>query len=315
MKIVISEFIWPPSLTDLREVAEVVYDQTLWERQDDLRTELATADALIVRNQTRVSEALLSAGPQLRVVGRLGVGLDNIDVPAARGRNIQIVYARSANAIAVTEYVFAAMFAVSRKLMEANLDVKAGRWDREMFTVTELFGKTLGIVGLGDIGGRLARRAQAFGMQILAYDPVVNAQSFAVTEFNVSLVPLDTLLAASDFVSLHVPLTQQTKHLLNVPRLSQMKSSAWLINTSRGGVIDESALYRALGAGQLAGAVLDVRAQEPPAPDDLLATLPNVILTPHVAGLTEEAQVRTAIMVVEDVLRVLRGEKALNPVP
>lgn len=313
LKVVISELIWPPSLEPLRAVAEVVYAEDLWRRPDDLRAELAAADALIVRNQTKVSGELLAAAPRLKVVGRLGVGLDNIDVAAARARGAEVVFARSSNAVAVAEYVFAAMFAAARRLAEATVDTRAGGWNRQRFTGGELYGKTLGIVGLGDIGARLARRAQAFGMQTLAADPQVGESSLAVAEFGVRLVSLETLLAASDFVSLHVPLVPATRQLMNAERLALMKPGAWLINTARGGVIDEEALAAALRAGRPAGAALDVRANEPPGPNDPLAELPNVILSPHTAGITEESNRRTATMVVDDVLRVLRGERAQNP--
>jgi D-3-phosphoglycerate dehydrogenase/(S)-sulfolactate dehydrogenase len=314
MKVVITELIWTPATHPLREVAEVVYAEDLWRRPDELRAQLADADALIVRNQTRVNRDLLAAAPQLKIVGRLGVGLDNIDLAAAREQRVQVVFARSSNAVAVAEYVFAAMLTAARRLAEATVDVKAGRWNRQLFTGTELYGKTLGIVGLGDIGGRLARRAQAFGMHVQASDPHVNDSSFVVAEFGARLVPLETLLAEADFVSLHLPLTQGTANLINRERLATMKPTAWLINTARGGVIDEAALYAALKAGRPAGAVLDVRAKEPPGADDPLASLPNVLFTPHTAGITLESNQRTATMVVEDVLRVLRGQPPLNPV-
>ncbi len=314
MKVIISELIWLPAVDALREAADVVYAEDLWRRPDELRAELADADALIVRNQTQVNGDLLMAGRRLKVIGRLGVGLDNIDVPAARERGVQVVFARSSNAIAVAEYVFAALLAAARRLTEATADVKAGYWNRQLFSGTELYGKSLGIIGLGDIGGRLARRAQAFGMRVLATDPQVNASAFMVAEFGVQLVDLGILLATSDFVSLHIPLIPGTVRLMNQERLAAMKPTAWLINTARGGVIDEDALYSALKAGQIAGAVLDVRAKEPPDGDDPLASLPNIILTPHIAGITEESHERTATMVAEDVLRVLRGQAPLNPV-
>lgn len=314
MKVVIAEFCGQQAIDKLKPMAEVVYETDLWKRVDALRDHLRTADALIVRNQTRVNGELLDAGPQLKVVGRLGVGLDNIDLPSARQRAVKVVFARSSNAIAVAEYVFATMFAAARRVAEATRSVKAGQWDRQTFTGYELYDKTLGIIGLGDIGGRLARRAQAFGMRVVATDPLVTTSSLVVAEFGVHLVDLATLLAVSDFVSLHVPLTPGTANLINATRLATMKPTAWLINTARGGVIDEDALYEALKAGRLGGAALDVRPQEPPGAGDRLATLPNVILTPHIAGITQESHVRTAEMIADDVLRVLQGQAPLNPV-
>ncbi|HMQ29480.1 MAG TPA: hydroxyacid dehydrogenase [Chloroflexaceae bacterium] len=314
MRVVISELIWEPALEPLRAAgAEPVYAADLWRRPDDLRAALAGAEALVVRNQTRVTGDLLAAAPRLKVVGRLGVGLDNIDLAAARERSVQVVFARSSNAVAVAEYVFAAMFEAARRLAAATADVRAGGWDRQGFTGSELYGKTLGIVGLGDIGGRLARRAQAFGMRIVASDPQVTTSSPTVAEYGVALLPLDRLLAESDFVSLHVPLVPATAGMINAERLALMKPTAWLINTARGGVIDEAALADALRAGRLGGAALDVRASEPPGPDDPLAGAPNLVLSPHIAGITAESHERTATMVVDDVLRVLGGRAPLNP--
>ena len=314
MKVVITEFCGQQAIDKLSPVAEVVYETDLWKRVDALRDHLRSADALIVRNQTRVNGDLLDAGPNLKVVGRLGVGLDNIELPAARQRAIKVVFARSSNAIAVAEYVFATMFAAARRVTAATSSVKAGQWDRQQFTGYELYDKTLGIIGLGDIGGRLARRAQAFGMRVVATDPLVTTSSLVVAEFGVQLVDLATLLTVSDFVSLHVPLTPGTANLINASRLASMKPTAWLINTARGGIIDEDALYDALQTGRLGGAALDVRPQEPPGAGDRLATLPTVILTPHIAGITQESHVRTAEMIADDVLRVLQGQAPLNPV-
>ncbi|GAB4447933.1 MAG: hypothetical protein OHK0015_52330 [Chloroflexi bacterium OHK40] len=314
MRVIVSELIWEPALEPLRAAgADVVYEPDLWRRPEELHRALAGAHALIVRNQTRVTARLLDAAPQLRVVGRLGVGLDNIDLAAARQHGAVVVFARSSNAIAVAEYVFAAMFEAARRLAAATADVRAGGWDRQGFTGYELYGKTLGIVGLGDIGGRLARRAQAFGMRVLASDPQVTPSSLLVAEFGVELVSLEHLLGAADFVSLHVPLVPATAGLLNRERLALMKPGAWLINTARGGVIDEAALAEALRAGRPGGAALDVRASEPPGADDPLAGLPNLILSPHIAGITAESNQRTATMVVNDVLRVLDGQAPLNP--
>lgn len=314
MKIVITEFIWAGVLEMLAASGEVIAADDLWRREVELRSLLAEADALIVRNQTRVDARLLEAAPRLKVIGRLGVGLDNIDLAAARAGGVQVVFARSANAIAVAEYVFAAIFAVSRRLVEASAATRAGGWDRKAFTGSELYGKTLGIVGLGDIGSRLALRARAFGMRTIATDPQVTPAAFAPAELGVELLSLEELLSAADYVSLHLPLLPATARLLNGERLAMMRPTAWLINTARGGVIDETALAEALRTGRPAGAVLDVRAKEPPGETDPLAGLPNLILTPHVAGLTDEAQIRTAQMVAEDVLRVLSGEAPQNPV-
>ncbi len=311
MKVVVAELIWPEGLAELEASVTVEYDPDLWRNPEALRKKAKSADALIVRNQTNVDSALLYSGESLGAVGRLGVGLDNIDLDAARARSVPVVFARNANAVSVAEYVVAAMLDRSRTLREANDDVRAGNWDRRRFTGTEIHGKTLGLVGVGEIAQRVARRADAFGIRIVGYDPYVAPYDYPVIETGVELMGLDDLLEASDFVSLHVPLNPGTRGLFSLPTLRKMKSGAWLINTSRGGVIDEVDLSRALDEGLIGGAVLDVLEQEPVPADSPLLEQENVVLTPHIAGLTEEAQVNTSVMVAREVLKVLRGEPSL----
>ena len=311
MKVVVAELIWPEGLAELEASAYVEYDPDLWRDPEALRKKVETADALIVRNQTIVDAALLQSADSLGAVGRLGVGLDNIDLDAARARSVPVVFARSANAVAVAEYVVAAMLDQSRNLRDANDDVRAGNWDRRRFTGTEIHGKTLGLVGVGEIAQRVARRADAFGMRVVGYDPYVAPYDYPVIETGVELMGLDDLLEASDFVSLHVPLNPGTRGLFSLPTLRKMKQDAWLINTSRGGVIDEVDLCRALDERLIGGAVLDVLEQEPVPADSPLLEQENVVLTPHIAGLTEEAQVNTSVMVAREVLKVLRGELSL----
>ena len=311
MKVVVAELIWPEGLAELEASADVEYDPDLWRDPEALRKKVETADALIVRNQAIVDAALLQSVDSLGAVGRLGVGLDNIDLDSARARNVPVVFARNANAVAVAEYVVAAMLDRSRNLRDANDDVRAGNWDRRRFTGTEIHGKTLGLVGVGEIAQRVARRADAFGMRVVGYDPYVAPYDYPVIETGVELMGLDDLLEASDFVSLHVPLNPGTRGLLSLPTLRKMKQDAWLINTSRGGVIDEVDLCRALDERLIGGAVLDVLEQEPIPADSPLLEQENVVLTPHIAGLTEEAQVNTSVMVAREVLKVLRGEPSL----
>ena len=311
MRVVVTELIWPEGLAELEASATVEYDPDLWRDPEALRKKVETADALIVRNQTIVDAALLHSGESLGAVGRLGVGLDNIDLDAARARSVPVVFARNANAVAVAEYVVAAMLDQSRNLRDANDDVRAGNWDRRRFTGTEIHGKTLGLVGVGEIAQRVARRADAFGMRVVGYDPYVAPYDYPVIETGVELMGLDDLLKVSDFVSLHVPLNPGTRGLFSLPTLRKMKQDAWLINTSRGGVIDEVDLCRALDERLIGGAVLDVLEQEPVPADSPLLEQENVVLTPHIAGLTEEAQVNTSVMVAREVLKVLRGEPSL----
>lgn len=304
---------WMPAEVDrLAAAGKTTYDPALWRDRPRLFELLAGCEALVVRNQTQVNAELLAHAPNLKVVGRLGVGLDNLDLRALRERGVTVVTGGQANAISVAEYTFGAMLALARKLPAADRSTKSGGWDRATFGVgAELYGKTLGLIGLGDIGARVAKRAVAFGMRVVAHDPLITPLHFAAAEFNVPLLSLDEVLRASDFVSLHVPLLPATANLINAGRLALMKPTAILINTSRGGIVDEAALAEALRTGRLGGAALDVRVHEPPGSHDPLAVLDNVLLTPHIAGLTAESQARVCAAVADDVLRVLRGGKPL----
>jgi D-3-phosphoglycerate dehydrogenase len=313
--IVVTEMLAAPG-PELLEASgrPVTLEPTLWRDLARLHPLLGEAEALIVRNQTQITAELLDAAPRLRVIGRLGVGLDNIDLEAARMHGITVTAARNANAIAVAEYVMAAMLHIARNFVAADASVRAGRWDRIQFGGSELWGRTLGLVGVGEIGRRVAKRAQAFGMTVIGYDPLVGPYDFAPAEQEVTLLPLDEVLAHADVVSLHVPLLPATRHLINAERLSQMRSRAVLINTSRGGIVDEVALFDALTGGHVYRAVLDVSEVEPLPAGSPLRSCEAVILTPHVAGLTAEAQERTSRLVVTDVLRVLSGERAIGAV-
>ncbi|MEM7736104.1 MAG: hydroxyacid dehydrogenase [Deinococcota bacterium] len=317
--IVVSEALHPDAWTHLTQHAPtyggLVGEADWWQDRDTLKQKLENAKALIVRNQTQVNEDLLVAAPSLKVVGRVGVGLDNLEQTALQARNIMATWAPGTNAASVAEYVLGTMLELSRRFSYNTSKVQAGHWDRQGGRGIEVLGKTLGIIGLGDIGTRLAKRAQAFGMTVIAHDPVLHASSFAVQEYGILLHSLEDVLARSDYLSLHAPLLPSTKHLINAQTLEMMKPSGILINTSRGGLVDERALAQALADGKLSGAALDVREQEPPTQPDPLAEFDNVILTPHVAGVTFEASRRTSMHVVEDVLRVLNGERPMSPVP
>lgn len=313
--IVVTEMLAAPG-PELLEASgrPVKLEPTLWRDLARLHLVLGEAEALIVRNQTRVTAELLDAAPRLRVVGRLGVGLDNIDLEGARTRGITVTAARNANAIAVAEYVMAAMLHIARNFAAADASVRAGKWDRVEFGGTELWGHTLGLVGVGEIGRRVAKRARAFGMSVIGYDPLIGPYDFAPAEQEITLLSLDELLARADVVSLHVPLVSATRHLIDAKRLSQMCQHAVLINTSRGGIVDEVALLDALTSERLYRAVLDVSEVEPLPAESPLRSCETVILTPHIAGLTAEAQERTSHLVITDVLRVLAGERAIGAV-
>lgn len=311
MKFLVSETIRPEGLEVLGSAGEVDYDPHLWQRRVELARKAASADALIVRNQTRVDAELLGDGGSLEAIGRLGVGLDNIDLEAAKAKGIPVVYARNANATSVAEYVMAAILLRSRDLFAAAEDVGAGGWDRLRFTGSEVFGKTLGLVGVGEISTRVARRAAAFGMRMVGYDPYVAPYDYPPSELGVEMVGMEALLTASDFISIHVPLTPDTRSLFSREIFRKMKPEAILINTSRGGVVDEADLARSLDEGLIGGAVLDVLVEEPPRGVHPLSTNDRAVVTPHIAGLTEESQVNTSVLVAREVIKALRGERSL----
>jgi D-3-phosphoglycerate dehydrogenase len=253
----------------------------------DLARDLADADALLVRSATKVTSDVIAAAPRLRIVGRAGTGVDNIDVPAASARGVLVVNAPGANSISVAEHACALMLALARMVPAADQAMKAAKWEKKRFLGNELRGKTLGIAGLGRIGQEVALRARAFGMKILAHDPFI---SQAIADgLGAQLVSMDELCATADYLSLHLPSTPETRHLFNEARFAQVKPGLRLINTARGDLIDEGALKRAIESGQVAGAGLDVFEKEPPA-DWSLVQLPQIVATPHIAASTEEAQ-------------------------
>ncbi|MBI4539849.1 MAG: phosphoglycerate dehydrogenase [Gemmatimonadetes bacterium] len=260
-------------------------------------------DALIVRSTVRVTRELLGRARRLRVIGRAGVGVDNIDVKAATERGIAVLNAPAGNTVSAAELSFALMLAIARKVPAADRSIREGEWARSRFAGMELLGKTLGLVGLGRIGTEVARRGRAFGMRVIAYDPYLAADR--AEALGVERASFEDLLAAADFISLHVPLTEATRGLIGEAELGRMRATAFLINTSRGGVVDEPALVRALEAGRIAGAALDVFATEPLATDSPLRAAPNLVLTPHLGASTAEAQESVAIEIAEAVRAAL----------
>ena len=306
MRIVISEFMDEAAVGSLARRFDVRYDGSLVDRRDELLAGLADAHALIVRNRTQVDAALLERAPKLRVVGRLGVGLDNIDVAACAARGIEVIPATGANALAVAEYVVCTAMLLLRGAYHSSAEVAAGKWPRAALGEgRETAGKTLGVVGFGGIGRLVAKLAQGLGMKVLATDPAVAADAPVWRESGVAYRGLDDLLVESDAVTLHVPLVRETRHLLSAGRMARMKRGAVLINTARGGVIDEAALAEALAGGHLAGAALDVFETEPLPAGSPLAGAPNLVLTPHVAGVTRESNVRVSTLIAEKVAQAL----------
>ena len=268
-------------------------------------------DALIVRSQTKVTADVIAAGTKLKVIGRAGVGVDNIDVPAATQRGIIVMNAPDGNTISTAEHTVAMIMALSRNIPAAVASLKAGKWDRKSFTGVEVRDKILGMIGLGRIGTEVATRMQAMGMSILAYDPFLTEER--AEKLGVQLASVARIVAESDYITVHTPLTSETKGLLGTEAMAKMKKGVRLINCARGGIIDEAALVSAIKAGQVAGAALDVYNEEPPLNRELIE-LPQVVCAPHLGASTEEAQVNVAIDVAIEMAKALRGEAFKNAV-
>lgn len=305
MRVLVAEPLGQAGLDRLAQDHEV--DVRLNLTRDEFLAALFDYDALIVRSQVQVDASAIAAGARLKVVGRAGVGVDNIDVDAATRASIAVVNAPTANTLAAAEHTLALLLALARRVAAADASVRRGEWRRADFMGTELGGKTLGIVGLGRVGLAVADRARAFAMNLLGSDPLVSAEATAT--YGVRLVDVDELLAQSDVVTLHVPLVAQTRGLLDAARLGSMKRGALLVNVARGGVVDEDALADALASGQLGGAAIDVFEHEPLGDSPLLHA-PNTILTPHLGASTAEAQARASLEVAQGVLDVLGGRPA-----
>lgn len=301
-RILVTEKIAPEGLAALKAAAAV--DVRLDLEKAALLEAIADYDALVVRSATKVTAEVIAAGKRLRVIGRAGSGVDNIDVDAATARGIMVVNAPASNNVAVAELTIGLLIGLARQIPQSHSSVEAGKWDRNKFMGWEVRGKTLGLIGLGRIGSEVARRARGLEMNVLAYDPVVSFDRAG--QFGVESVTLEELLARSDVVSLHVPLVEGTRNLFDADRLAQMKPGAYLINASRGGVVNEEALLAALDAGQLAGAALDVYSSEPPK-NSTLVSHPKLIKTPHLGASTNEAQAQTGTDVAEGVLAALAG--------
>ncbi len=306
-EIVITEFMNDAVVAELARDRDIFYDKGLVDRPADLAREASRCRGLIVRNRTRVTAELLDRCPDLKVVGRLGVGLENIDLGACAARGIQVCPARGANAVSVAEYVIATMLMLMRGLHRTTAPVIAGTWPRNQFMGREAAGAVFGLVGFGDIARHAAARASALGMEIVACDPFVHEEDPVWREMRVRRASMAELLAGADVISLHVPYTDSTRNLIDAAALAAMKDDAILINSSRGGIVDEAALVAALKGGKLGGAALDVFAGEPvtAATGKRFEGLPNLILTPHIAGVTHQSNRWTGVLTVQNVLRVL----------
>lgn len=313
MDILICEELHSPALERLAAKYEIVRDGNLWQQPTELKAAIAEAKVLLVRNQTQVSAGLLEAAPKLVGIGRVGVGLDNIDVAKASSLGIVVVAPLNANATSVAELAIGLILALARRIPQANGSTKSGNWDRKGCTGIELAGKTLAICGLGRIGSAVAKLGNAFGMRVVAFDPLVKPDSTVARASGARLCDtMEAALGQADFVSVHLPLTRETRHIFNKKMFAAIKSGAYFINTSRGAVVGEAALIDALQTGRLLGAALDVRELEPPPNRGTLESMPNVILTPHIGSFTAEAQERTFEAVATDVDRLLAGQPVVN---
>lgn len=307
IKVLIADKINDKGIEELEEIAEVVVNPTI--TKEELLKEIKVFDAIVVRSRTKITKDVIEAASRLKIIARAGVGVDNVDVESATHRGIMVVNAPESTSITVAEHTMGLIMALARNISKADKSVKEGLWEKSKFMGRELAGKTLGIVGMGRIGTQVVVRSKAFAMDIMVYDPYITDE--AASELGVQVVDLDTLLRNADIITIHVPLTTETKHLIAAPQLEMMKEDALIINCARGGIIKEDDLYHALKTGQIGGAGLDVFEKEPPT-DSPLLKLDNVVFTPHIGASTVEAQRDAAIIVAKEIKKVFSGESPRN---
>ncbi len=305
-KVLVSDPIAPEGIAILKQVADVDVKTGL--SKDELAAIIGDYDALAVRSETKVTGDIIAKAEKLKIIGRAGVGVDNIDVEAATARGILVVNSPEGNTLAAAELSVAMLLALARNIPQADEAMRAGRWDRKIYMGSEVYGKTLGVVGLGKIGREVVSRMQAFGMSVLGYDPYLKPEQ--ADALGIKLVDLDTLYRESDYISVHTPKTKETTGMINAEKLALMKPTVRLINCARGGIIDEAALAEAAKAGRIGGAAIDVYTTEPAPADNPLLNIPNIITTPHLGASTEEAQVNVAIDIAEQIVEVLAGKPA-----
>lgn len=308
--VVITEFMDQSAIENLSARFDVLYSPDLVDQPKDLKEALVDARAIIVRNRTQVRQELLDQARNLQVIGRLGVGLDNIDVAACGRQGVTVYPATGANDIAVAEYVIATAMLLARNAYGATDQVIAGSWPRQNCIGREILGQVLGLIGCGSIARETAKRAQALGMSVIAYDPYVNAEDRVWSDIG-RAESVHELLGAADVISLHIPLTDATRNLIDEEALSKVKTGAVLVNTARGGIVDESALIEAMKVGRVSGAAIDVFADEPmdKKTGSRFSGIPNLLLTPHIAGVTEQSNVRVSSMIADKVAEHLGGAK------
>ncbi len=311
MKLLVSDELSEDGLALLKSGGEIEVDYRPNVPHEELIKIIPDYEALIIRSGTKVTADVLEAGRSLKVVGRAGVGVDNVDVKAATRRGILVMNTPAANIISAAEHTMAMMLTLARNICHADASLKSGQWKRSKFTGIELNGKTLGIVGIGRVGSEVAKRAKSFQMNLIAFDPYIPPE--AAVKLGVRLMPLERVLEEADIITIHAPLTPSTHHIISKDQIELMKKGAWLVNCARGGIVDEAALYEALKSKKLAGAAVDVFEEEPPTGSPLL-TLDNIVVTPHLGASTKEAQEKVSVEMAESVKRFLVEKKISNAV-
>ena len=314
-RVLVTDKLAPQGLAVLQRAVgggQLMVDERFGLSPEELCGSIGDYDAIIIRSSTHVTGPVIAAAGRLRVIGRAGIGVDNIDVAAATRRGIVVMNTPGGNNVTTAEHTISMMLALARAIPQATASMKEAKWERSRFTGTEIFNKILGIIGIGNIGRLVAERAEGLGMKITAYDPFLTEEK--ARQLGVELVDLDTLLARADFISIHTPLTKETQNLIGEPELAKMKPSARLINCARGGIVNEAALAAALRAGHIAGAAIDVFEHEPPPADHPLLALDRVICTPHLGAATDEAQINVAVAIAEQVVDFLINHVTRNAV-
>ena len=306
-KVLIADQINEKGIKELGDIAEVVTNFTI--SKEELIDVIKDFDAIIVRSRTKVTREVIEASNKLKIIARAGVGVDNVDVQAATERGVMVINAPESTSITVAEHTMGLILALSRKIAIADSSVKNGKWEKSRFMGIELNGKILGVIGMGRIGSQVVTRSKAFGMETIVYDPYITEKT--ASELGVTVVDFETLIKKSDVLTIHVPLTSETKYLIRSKQLEMMKENAFLVNCARGGIIKEDDLYEALSTGKIRGAGLDVFENEPPENSPLLE-LDNVVLTPHIAASTSEAQRDAAIIVANEIKKVFKGQSPKN---
>jgi D-3-phosphoglycerate dehydrogenase / 2-oxoglutarate reductase len=311
-KVLVSDPISDLGISLLIEASDIAVDKKTGLTEDELVAIVGEYDALLVRSQTKVTERIMIAGKQLKVIGRAGVGVDNIDLDAATKRGIIVINAPDGNTITTCEHTFAMMMALARHIPQAYLKTVGGVWDRKSFVGVELRNKVLGVLGMGRIGSEVAARAKAFGMDVYGYDPFLTEER--AEKLGVTLASVEDIVRDADFITVHTPLTPETRHMIGKEQFAKIKKGVRIVNCARGGIIDEKALVEAIDDGIVAGAAFDVFEEEPPAPDHPFLSHPKIIVTPHLGASTVEAQENVAIDVSEQLLHILRDEPFKNAV-